>query len=48
MLKVVGKFEDLIIVNLNLFVTTMFNDFKSHVKLFIILDGVVSLTEGNF
>jgi hypothetical protein len=48
MLKAVGKYEDSFIVNLNLFVIALFNDFKSHVNLFIILNGAISLTKGNF
>ncbi len=48
MLKAAGKFEDSFIVNFNLFIATMFNDFKSHVNLFIILNNVVSLTKSNF
>jgi hypothetical protein len=48
MLKVVGKYEDSFIVYLNLFVIALFNDFKNHVSLFIILNGVISLTKGNF
>ncbi len=42
MLKVVGKFEDSFIINFNLFITTLFNDSKSLVNMFIILNGAIS------
>ncbi len=41
MLKIVGKFEGPFIVNFNLFITTLFNDSKSHVNMFIILNSVI-------
>jgi hypothetical protein len=36
MLKTIGKFENLFIVNFNIFIVAMFSDFKSHVNMFII------------
>jgi len=43
MLKTIGKFEDMFIVNLKLFfVIVLFNDSKSHVNLFIVLNGAIS------
>ncbi len=44
MLKTIGKFEDLFILNFNLFVVALLNDFKSHVNLFIVLDDAITLT----
>jgi hypothetical protein len=42
MLKTIGKFEDMFIVNLKLFfVIVLFNDSKSHVNLFIVLNGAI-------
>jgi hypothetical protein len=41
MLKIVSKFEDSFIINLNLFVVALLNDSKSHVNMFIILNGVI-------
>jgi hypothetical protein len=38
MLKIVGKFEDLFIVNFNLFIIAMLNDYKSHANLFVIFE----------
>ncbi len=35
----------ILIINLNLFVTAMLNDFKSHVNLFIILNGAILFIE---
>jgi hypothetical protein len=32
MLKTIGKFEDLFIVNIHLFIDALLNDFKSHVR----------------
>jgi hypothetical protein len=46
MLKAVGKYEDSFIINLNLFVTTLFDDFKSHV--FIVLNSAILFKKGNF
>ncbi len=48
MLKVVGKFEDSFIINLNIFVVALLNDSKSHVNSFIILSDAISLTKCNF
>jgi hypothetical protein len=48
MLKKVGKFEVLSIVNLNLFIIALFNDFKSYVNMFIILNGAITLIECSF
>jgi hypothetical protein len=48
MLKTVGKFEVLFIVKLNLFVVALFNDFKSYVDMFIILNGVIAFIECSF
>jgi hypothetical protein len=47
-LKIVNNFEDLFIVNLNLFVVTLFNDSKNHVNLFIFLNNVILLIKCNF
>jgi hypothetical protein len=43
MLKKINKFEDLFILNLNLFVVALFNDSKSHVNLFIVLNNAILL-----
>jgi hypothetical protein len=48
MWKIVNKFEYLFIVNLNLFVIALLNDFKSHVNVFIILNNAMSFIEYNF
>jgi hypothetical protein len=48
MLKTVGKFEDPFIVNLNLSIVALLNDFKSHVNMFIILNNVITFIECNF
>jgi hypothetical protein len=48
MLKIVGKFEDSFIVNLNLFIVALLNDSKIHVNMFIILIGAITLIECNF
>jgi hypothetical protein len=43
MLKTIGKFEDMFILNLKpFFVIALFNDYKSHVNMFIILNGAIS------
>jgi alpha-acetolactate decarboxylase len=43
MLKAVDKFEDLFILNLNLFIATLLDDFKGHVNMFIVLNGMISI-----
>jgi hypothetical protein len=48
MLKIVNNFEDLFIVNLNLFVIALLNDSKNHVNLFIFLNSVILLIKCNF
>jgi hypothetical protein len=48
MLNAIGKFKDSFIVNLNIFVVTLLNDSKSHVNLFIVLNGVISFTKCSF
>jgi len=48
MLKTISKFEDLFIVNLNLFVIALLKDFKSHVNMFIILTSAITLIECSF
>lgn len=48
MLKIVGKLENLFIVNLNLFVVALLNDSKTHVNMFIVLNSVIGLTKFNF
>jgi hypothetical protein len=48
MLKTIGKFEDPFIVNFNLFVVALLNDFKSHVNLFIVLNNAIALIECSF
>jgi hypothetical protein len=45
MLKTIGKFEVLFIVNLNLFVVVLLNDFKIYVNMFMILNGAIALIE---
>jgi hypothetical protein len=47
MLKTIGKFEDPFIVNLNLFITIMFNDSKRHENMFIVLNDAMVLIECN-
>jgi hypothetical protein len=48
MLKTVGKFEVSFIVNFNLFIVALLNDFKSHVNLFIVLNDAIALTKCSF
>jgi hypothetical protein len=45
MLKAVDKFEDLFIVNFNLFITTLHDDSKGHVNMFVILNRVITLNK---
>jgi len=47
-MKMIRKFKDPFILNLNLFVAPLFHDSKSHVNLLIILNGTIVLIECNF
>jgi hypothetical protein len=40
MLKIIGKFKDLFIINLNLFIIALLNDFESQ-NLFILLNDAI-------
>jgi hypothetical protein len=47
MLKTIGKLENPFIVNFNPFVVALFNDSKSHVNQFIVLNNAIGLTKCN-